>query len=534
MNPFLDPHAGATAIFGQPHHGLIVDGVLTLPNAATKAVSGITDGHTRLIDIGATAPSRTSTQAARDTANGWEWTPWFIANTACRPEFLNVVYRASDASLWHFAMPNSARPLGQPTAPLRTIDGMSLGSGMSVNNIQAVRPDLKAFLITVDHELWEGEFSDTLGSVPTWSAAWGVSIGQHIKTADGYYRVTTAGSTGASEPTWGGETVSDGSVTWQVTGPPISLTMTLVQTGVAASVDYSETIDGLIIPHYRHDTLLGDVCETVSVPIQTDAERNRVDLYGQMGCYKPDGTPVLIQLVATSQTTFTQAATSGGCVDADGPVDYTGETLTVSYARTQELALIQDGATTLWEAPSYAAYIEYDYAAIENPNYPDGNCAWGYTSVGVAEISKAGSVVHTETASYTNWLNSSCPETIPNWGRVIPLRTTDATGLDNLTITADGYSLYHVAGDSYGIVQSGTYIDIYRWLKRTNNLALVLHYAEPPYSGTSLWDAVQAAHHDGATAITMSPITGSPTSYYWTLNPRTADISHGPTLRAWI
>lgn len=80
-----------TLFFGNPYHGLVEDGVLTLPNAATKNYTHLLDNAYTFKDLfnwrcsvpvmnpGQPVPVRTIPEQAIDTANGFQWKEYALA-----------------------------------------------------------------------------------------------------------------------------------------------------------------------------------------------------------------------------------------------------------------------------------------------------------------------------------------------------------------------------------------------------------------------------------------------------------------------
>lgn len=61
-------------LLGHPYHGLVQDGLLTLPNSQPISYPGLTNGDTQLVAIpNYPAPIRTAEEQARDAINGLEW-----------------------------------------------------------------------------------------------------------------------------------------------------------------------------------------------------------------------------------------------------------------------------------------------------------------------------------------------------------------------------------------------------------------------------------------------------------------------------
>lgn len=66
-------------VFGTPYHGLVENGTLTLPNAATMAISQPAGGSTYVVRVPGVAPvSRTPAEAAADAAAGRQWLDYGI------------------------------------------------------------------------------------------------------------------------------------------------------------------------------------------------------------------------------------------------------------------------------------------------------------------------------------------------------------------------------------------------------------------------------------------------------------------------
>jgi hypothetical protein len=73
------PPSARPSVIGLPFHGLVTDGVLTLPNSTTRSYTHPSDGSAVLVEHQQAATlTRTATEQAADTAAGYQWLPYAL------------------------------------------------------------------------------------------------------------------------------------------------------------------------------------------------------------------------------------------------------------------------------------------------------------------------------------------------------------------------------------------------------------------------------------------------------------------------